>query len=117
MNKLDVFGMLISEDLRDAALNRFLNIESGHCGSDRANELHKKLSSLSESDRELIRKVLTDVVDSSIHDFLFAIQASNRVKVLVDDMNVVDLSDGLNGEIFTEDGWFERFSQHKESGI
>jgi hypothetical protein len=49
--------------------------------------------------------------------FLFATQESHRVKVLVDDLNVLDLSDGLNGDIFTKDGWFERFSQHKEAGI
>jgi hypothetical protein len=117
VNKLDVFGVLISEELRDTALNRYLDIESGYVGTNRAKELHKKLSAFAEGDRELFRKVLTDVIDASIHDFLFAIQESHRVKVLVDDMNVLDLSDGLIGEILTKDGWFERFSQHKEAGI
>ena len=117
MNDLDKFGKLVTTELRDSVLNRYLDIESGFIGSDIATQLHKKLNLLSEDQKKLIRHVLTDTIDSGIHDFLFAIQESKDIKVLANDKNVVELSDGLNGEIFSEDGWFEIYSQHNAKGI
>ncbi|MEM7084213.1 MAG: hypothetical protein AAF465_15900 [Pseudomonadota bacterium] len=53
-----------------------------------------------------------------MHDFLFALEEKrNDVSVFVGQCNVAEMSDGLQGEIFTEDGWYERFSQHREEGI
>lgn len=117
MGELDKFGKLIAADLRDAVLNRALDLESGFCGSPAAKELHQKLSQLSVEQRGVLKKVLTNCIDSGIHDFLFTLQEKGDVRILVGGTDVTQLSDGLNGEIFSEDGWFERFSQHKEAGI
>ena len=117
MKELDNFGKVISEDLRDAALNRYLDIESGNCASSAGKELSASLEGFTSEQKSIIRRLLSDAVDSGVHDFLFSLESSDDIKVLSSGRNVQELSDGLNGEIFTEDGWFEKYSQHPESGI
>ncbi len=118
MDNLDKFGKIISEDLRDSTLNHYLDIESGFIGSPICKELSTQLSEFSDEQRKVIRSLITNCVDSGIHDFLVAIEEKREgVSVQINGRNIAQDSDGLNGEIFTEDGWFEKFSQHKENGI
>jgi len=118
MNELDAFGKLIAENLRDSALNRYLDIESGQLCSDAAELLNNKLSAFTEDQKQIVRELITESVDTGIHNFLFAIEEKrNTIKVTIEGQDVTKLSDGIQGEIFTVDGWFEKFSQHKEKGI
>jgi hypothetical protein len=118
MNKLELFGKLISEDLRDSSLNRYMDLESDRLGSEYSKQLSKELSTFTGEQKKIIRKVLTASVDTGIHNFLFALEEErNGIKVMIDNENIAELSDGLQGEIYSSDGWFEKFSQHKENGI
>jgi hypothetical protein len=118
MNILDNFGKVVAEDLRDSALNHYLDLETGFIGSKSARELSASLSEFSEEQRQLIRKIITECVDTGVHDFLFALEENRHgVSVSINGQDISGISDGLQGEIFTEDGWFEKFSQHKENGI
>ena len=118
MNDLEKFGKVIAEDLRDSALNRYLDIESGFVGTKEAKDFTYQISQLTEEQRKLFRKLITHCVDVGIQEFLFALEEErNDVKVYVNDTNVAEVSDGLQSKIFTSDGWFEKYSQHKENGI
>ena len=59
------------------------------------------------------------VVDTGLHDFLFALQQiadfDNDINVLVDGKNIVEQSDGLHGELFGDNGWFARYSKHGQN--
>ena len=52
-----------------------------------------------------------EVLTTATHDFLSAIQEKNDlegdIKILVGQINIAGESDGLNGEIFTENGWIK----------
>ncbi len=37
--------------------------------------------------------------------------------IAITEIRIVKQSDGLNGEIFTEDGWFAKYSRYGENGI
>jgi len=118
MGNLDKFGKVISEDLRDSILNHYLDIESGFIGSPICKELAAQLSAFSDEQKKVIRSLLTNCIDSGIHDFLVAIEEEREgVSIQIGGKNIAGESDGLNGEIFTGDGWFDKFSQHKENGI
>jgi len=39
-------------------------------------------------------------------------EAGNEIQILVDGENIAELSDGLQGESFSEDGWNAKFSKH-----
>ncbi|AWF82285.1 hypothetical protein BTJ40_16430 [Microbulbifer sp. A4B17] len=118
MNNLDKLGKIIAQDLRDSSLERYLALESGSLKSPSTQELIKELDGFSDEQKAVIRKVLTNCIDSGVHNLLFAIEEEKEdIAVLIDNENVAELSDGLNGEIYTEDGWFEKFSQYGENGI
>lgn len=118
MNKLEKFGKVISQDLRDSALNRFLDIESGKLKSPSTQEMISRLSEFSDDQKSIIRTLLTECIDCGVHDLLFAIEEETEdISVHIDGTNIADESDGLNGEIFTEDGWFAKHSEHGENGI
>lgn len=118
MNDLEKFGEVVVHDLRDAALNHFLDIEAARLKSESCLELSRELSKFSKKQIAIMRKLVSECVDKGVHDFLFALEEQkNGITIHVDGNDVSKQSDGLQGEIFTEDGWFEQFSQHKENGI
>ncbi len=114
---LDKFGRLIVDKLKDKQIDWFKGLIQGKWSSQESKELHAKLSKLTQEEKQVVADVLEKVLENSMHDFLFAIQESNDLdsglKVFMDGENVAELSDGLHGEIFTEEGWIERFSRHK----
>ena len=63
----------------------------------------------------MLREMVVDLVDTAVHDLLFAIQDPHDrepgIEVLVDGENVAAASDGLQGEPLGEGGWIERFSK------
>lgn len=42
-------------------------------------------------------------------------ETSDDFLILSNDKNLAEISDGLCGELYTDDGWIGRFSQHKTS--
>ena len=49
------------------------------------------------------------------------VEQNNRVKLLVNDeegyADIKQISDGLAGEFYTEDGWIEKFSEERYEKI
>ena len=118
MSNLDKFGKLITQNLRDSSLNRYLSIESGKLKSKECMELSEELSKFSEAQLEIIKKLITNCIDTGLHDFLFAIEEiQDELEISVNGEKILDSSDGLQGEIFTEDGWLAKFSNYGEDGI
>ncbi len=115
---LDFFGEFVIRNLRDAAIGHFERLAQGEIKAPALLRLQRELADLSEEQRSLVRRCVLDSIDSGIHDFLFKIQEQvdfeNRLGISVDSQDVISQSDGLHGELFTEDGWFARFSEHGE---
>ncbi|WP_111684371.1 DUF6547 family protein [Winogradskyella tangerina] len=114
---LDKFGKLIVEKLRDKQIDKFQGLLQGKWRDKESKDLHAKLSKLSQEQKQVVADVLEEALEGAMHDFLFAIQESanldTELKVYMDNKNVAELSDGLHGEIFGEEGWVHRFSRHK----
>jgi len=118
MANLERFGRLVAEDLRDAALNRCLDIESGWEASEKMKIMSSSFSSLSEEQRAFVRNLVTECIDTGVHEFLFALAAKKYgLQLEVDGQEIDRNSVGLQVEIHTENGWFEKYSQHGEKGI
>lgn len=58
-------------------------------------------------------ETIKEIVDITIHSFLNYISNEENVKFLVEQEDICELSDGLSGELYTSDGWIERFSSYK----
>ena len=69
---------------------------------------------LDEQQRALLRRCLVESLDTGLHDFLFRLQEDrpgiDRIEILVDGVSIIPLSDGLQMELFGEDGWLARLS-------
>ena len=50
-----------------------------------------------------------DTSDTNTIDFIF----ENDIQIIVNEDNIVEMSDGLQGELFTQDGWLEKYSKFK----
>jgi len=113
---LEKFGAFFIQNLRDNMLYHLEMFLSGTKKSDETQELQRKISSFSDSEKLAIREIVEKIITSGMHDFLFAIQEESDcegfVKVLVDGQEVAKMSDGLHGEIFGKAGWIVRFSKY-----
>lgn len=92
-----LFGYLLIRMVRDAVINKmdiFLQ------KSKRFNDIPKALVPI--------------IVDDALDSFLFAIeQLDERMKIFVRDENILESSDGLCGELYTEAGWIALFSKER----
>lgn len=116
MNPLDKFGEFIVTKLRDRAIEQHLLMQEGHWKSPAIQDLQREIVALSPEQKELLRHVVVDVVDTALHDLLFAIQEAHDtgagIEVTADGENVAELSGMLQGEHLGEDGWITRFSRY-----
>ena len=112
---LDVFGKLVTERLRDAALEKFDSLSHGKLKAPSLRSLQVALASLKPRERDIFRRCLVSSVDSAIHDLLFSLQEGEyegtSVQVIVGGSDVNELSDGLHGEPYGDEGWISRFSK------
>lgn len=115
---LDTFGRFVMVHLRDRGIDHLDGLLSGHWKAPSLKKLQNALKRLPESERKLVRRAFLAAFDSAIHDFLFALQeetdTGGSVVARVRGKNVATVSDGLHGELFTEEGWYARFSAHGE---
>ncbi|XZE21316.1 hypothetical protein SH449x_001216 [Pirellulaceae bacterium SH449] len=112
---LDKFGESLVHEVRDISVAVALKSLRGQMKSDESKELHRELSLIPENTRLLIEKYATEMIDSTIHNFLAFFEGSQDFLLTSkeDGDELIDLneiSDGLAGELFTEEGWIARFS-------
>ena len=119
-NTLDKFGKFIVENMRDKGIEFYDNLAQGLWKAPSLKLLQEELKQFDEEQLSIIRKCIVSSIDNSIHDFLFALQESsdmnNDVQIVIDGHNICKLSDGLQGELYTEDGWYSKYSSFGESG-
>ena len=118
LDPLSEFGRVVIVKLRDRGIDHLDKLLAGKAKAPAFRKLQGELKSLDQEQRALLRRAFVTSLDSALHDFLFALQEQNdsggRVAVLVDGSRIAEASDGLHGELFTEDGWFARCSRHGE---
>jgi ferritin len=112
---LDCFGEFLMKRVRDMSISHWEKIISGKLKSADGQMMHKKIVE-SFSDIEILEEVVKKVVDTTLHNLLWGLEEDDIVDVIVerDDHkeSIKVISDGLAGELYTEDGWIARFS-HK----
>jgi hypothetical protein len=114
---LDKFGKFVINVLRDKQIDHFNGLIEGKWRSKKAQRLYHKLSKFDRDEKKVIADVVEDILTNATHDLLFAIQVENSLetglKVMMDNKNVAELSDGLHGELFEDQGWIQRFSKYQ----
>jgi len=116
MNELDLFGKLLIEKVRDESIEQWQLTLSGKMGGERSRFLYKELSkSFDEIQINLLEEIISQVVDTTIHNMLWTIEQESELKLLINTnqghVDLVEASDGLTGELYSEDGWILKFSK------
>lgn len=112
---VDEIGRFVMVHLRDKAFEDCDRTLEARWKAPGVHRLQEDLARLSPQDRDVARRLVRSVVDSAIHDFLFALQEQNDAetgpRLVVDGVDAASLSDGLHGEPYGPDGWQARFSR------
>ncbi|MFB9077979.1 hypothetical protein ACFFLS_04835 [Flavobacterium procerum] len=117
LSPLDKFGKFMMQNFRDKGIHFAKGLLAQQSKAPDLQELQNVLSTLTEVQKDAVIKTITETIDRAMHDFLFALQEQadfdNEIQILVDEQNVVELSDGIHGEAYSDDGWIAKHSQHK----
>lgn len=115
---LDKFGEFIVKNMRDKGIDNYNKLVNRTYNAPELKELQDDLKQFNESQLSIIKQCVIESIDTAIHDFLFALQEStdleHGIEILVDKTNIAKLSDGLNGELFSEEGWYAKYSKYEE---
>ena len=120
---LDIFGTFLMTRVRDEAIKDWDMIFDGQMKDARGQRVHNEVKQLSSEARQFLRSVVSQVVDTTLHHLLWSLDEATEIKVAVHTReayvpDIASRSDGLAGELYTEDGWIERFStQRRESAL
>lgn len=116
---LDYFGEFLMKNHRDKALLTLKSAFQGKWKNENLKNFQNLLVNLSSEQQNELFQGFEYIISGALHDLLFSLQEenhfTNRIKILVDGFDVVEVSDGIHGEQFSTKGWIERFSNYKES--
>lgn len=113
------FGEKIIKSVRDQTVFEFEATLSGKIKSERAIRLYSEISGFDKHQIDILRKFVFTSIDNVIYNTLNMLeQNEDNMRLLIsqdgdNEKNIVEISDGLSGELFTENGWIEKFSKYK----
>lgn len=62
-------------------------------------------------------RIIEQVTDLSIHNMLCMFEDHEELKLLLNEENLVEESDSLAGELYTEDGWIKGIQSRGQGDI
>ena len=115
---LDLFGRILIQRIRDEAIEEWYDILNGKKKGVTAKKIQKLLTSFDEEQLDVLRQIIPEIVDTTLHYLLWTLEQENSINVFVEingemNSNIRDVSDGLAGELYSEDGWIAKYSKYK----
>jgi hypothetical protein len=113
---LDMFGRVLMSKVRDEAISDWKMIVDGRMKGEFAAKSRRALVSFSEDQRRAFLSLVPEVVDTVLHHLLWMLEQEDNIRVGVTSFNEIvpdlrDVSDGLAGELPSDQGWIARFSR------
>lgn len=113
--ELEQFGRIIIKDVRDRTIKDIDKCTSGIYKSERGLKISKQYSELKNEKKEFVDYLITEIIDNTIHNFLEMLEQNDDIEVKFNSKNIVEESDGLAGELYTEDGWIQKYTTERYS--
>lgn len=108
---LSYFGEILINEVRDRTICGFDMRITGKMRDESSQKLFEQVQKMNNEERQLIEKMIPQIVDLSIHNMLCMLEEHEDIDVQVKKQNISDISDELAGELYTEDGWIQRFTK------
>lgn len=112
-NNLETFGEVFINEVRDRTIRVFDKRVDGIMKDTGSQELYREVQLLNDSQRGLIHKIISQVTDLSLHNMLCMFEEHEEVALVMNGENITEASDGLSGELYTEDGWIKKYSKQR----
>lgn len=112
-NYLEEFGKIFIKEVRDRTIDVFDRKTQGLMKSKESQLLFERVNKLNDEQKSLISDIIPQIVDLSIHNMLCLFEEHDEFQIIVGGENIADISDGLAGELYTSDGWIEKFSEQR----
>ena len=119
MDMLNQFGKEFIQEVRDRSFRKYFKTKAGEMRAEKDKELHKQLSKFDEEQIKVVDDIVLDMLEFMLHQNLFFFEnTSNWAITLKDELSktsLIDLaeeSDGLSGELYSEDGWISNYSEY-----
>lgn len=115
--KLAKFGMVFVAEARDAVIEKVEAMVQGQYKSSRSQELHRwAKEKFAQIDARDLRKLIVAIVDQANHATLVMLNDSSEYHVThtssqAQPVDVSMQSDGLEGELYGEEGWVRKLSK------
>lgn len=113
---LDYFGEVLMKKVRDPAISQWEGIIDGRMKSASAQRVHDALAGLNPEQMEVLRSLVPQIVDTTLHHLLWTLEQNENIDVAVKTptesvKSIRDVSDGLSGEVYGDDGWISSYSK------
>ena len=112
-NYLEEFGKIFIKEVRDRTIDVFDRKTQGLMKSKESQLLFERVNKLNDEQKSLISDIIPQIVDLSIHNMLCLFEEHDEFQIIVGRENIADISDRLSGELYTSDGWIEKFSEQR----
>ncbi|MGZ3759795.1 MAG: hypothetical protein ACXVAY_12940 [Mucilaginibacter sp.] len=122
LEKLESFGKEIIDNLRDASIDEYLAIKNGEMKSLDAQNIFKIYTSIDKVHHDKVDVIVLNIIDRVLNNALWMFEQSKAFTIsekgLIDPKeDIVEISDGLSGELYSEDGWIEKYSKFPSGTI
>ena len=108
--KLNDFGKYIIQEVRDITIDEINIIIDNNLNGEYLEEFYNVISYLFSEERNLIKNLVPRIVDTTLHYMLFMIEQHQEISLNFENEELKDISDGLCGELYGNDGWIRKFS-------
>ena len=116
-NYLEEFGEIFIKEVRDRTIDLFDRKTQGLMKSKESQLLFERVTKLNDEQKSLISDIIPQIVDLSIHNMLCLFEEHDEFQIIIDGENIADISDGLSGELYTSDGWIQKFSEQRYTTV
>ena len=115
--ELEKFGKIFISHVRDNTIHHYKKSLYG-----KKSVLHNKnFTSLNNEEKQIMENIVMETIDLTMFNLLNMFEEySENLKLVYKDTkdieyNIEEISGGIMGELFTEDGWIAKFSKYEES--
>lgn len=115
---LDYFGEIIIEQVRDRSIREWDKTLAGLMKGVKSDQYAKIYHNMSFEQQEYVKAMIPQIIDTTLHYMLWTLEQSKSIDIGITldyekTERLQDKSDGLSGELYTEDGWIMKFSKER----
>ena len=108
---IEYFGKSLIKNVRDRSISQMEMKIKGEMIDEDSKKLYSRLEKLDIQEMELIKDIIPQIIDLTFHNMLFMIENDDEIKLMIKNKDLKEESDGLAGELYSEDGWIKKFSK------